>query len=84
MDDGTRHGTAGVQLCTDSFTYTEVLLLKSVLETKFNLIVTIHNKKSRVAGSNRIYYRLYISKSSLADLNKLVREHFHPSMLYKI
>lgn len=84
MDDGTRHGTAGVQLCTDSFTYDEVLFLKSVLEKNFNFIVTIHNKKSRQAGSKRIYYRLYISKYSLVSLNQLVREHFHSAMLYKI
>lgn len=48
MDDGqevkTRGQPQGVTLCTDSFTYAEVLTLKDVLESKFGLNCSIHNK----------------------------------------
>lgn len=46
-DDGMYVKGGGLTLCTDCFTESEVLLLKSVLETKFNLICTIHNKKKQ-------------------------------------
>jgi len=79
MDDGQHVERGGVTLCTDNFTYDEVQFLKSVLEKKYKLICTIHNKNIKKG-----YYRIYISAKSLPILQPLVFKYFHPSMLYKI
>ena len=83
MDDGqevkTRGITQGITLCTDSFTYVEVLTLKSVLETKFGFNCSIHNKNIKKG-----YFRIYISKLSMPLLRSIVNEYMHSSMLYKI
>jgi LAGLIDADG DNA endonuclease family len=47
MDDGQEVKNGGVTLCTDSFTFEEVDLLKAALESKFNILTTIHNKKGK-------------------------------------
>jgi LAGLIDADG DNA endonuclease family len=44
MDDGQEVKRGGVTLCTDNFSYEEVLLLKSVLETNYKITSTIHKK----------------------------------------
>lgn len=41
MDDGQEVKNGGVTLCTDSFTFEEVDLLKAALESKFNILTTI-------------------------------------------
>jgi ubiquinol-cytochrome c reductase cytochrome b subunit len=82
-DDGSKVKRGGVTLCTDSFSKDEVFKLKSVLETKYNFICTIHEKKNRT-GNNKIYYRIYISAKSLALLKSLVKEYMYPSMIYKL
>jgi hypothetical protein len=79
MDDGMYVKRGGITICTDNFSYDEVLLLKSVLSGKYNLQTTIHNK-----NPEKGYYRIYISGKSLPALRELVSEHMHPSMLYKI
>lgn len=79
QDDGQFVQRGGVTLCTDNFTYEEVLLLKSILENKYGLACTIHNKNV-VKG----YYRIYISGKSIQKLQALVSSYFHGSMLYKI
>jgi hypothetical protein len=86
MADGQRHGIAGLHLCTDSFTFSEVLFLQTILKKKFQLMTTIHVNTSKVSGPKPkpIYFRLYIYKHSFAYLNTLVRQYFHPSMFYKI
>jgi hypothetical protein len=68
-----------VTLCTDNYTYDDVLLLKSLLESKYKLQCTIHNK-----NPNKGYYRIYISGKSLHILQPLVVNYFNQSMLYKI
>jgi LAGLIDADG DNA endonuclease family len=83
MDDGQYEKRGGLTLCTDSFTVQEVLLLKFVLETKFDLICTVHKKMKQ---GNRLdhYSRIYISTKSLPVLNTIVANFMHPSMLYKL
>jgi len=80
MDDGYNNGKA-VVLCTESFTLDEVILLKKVLESKLELIVKIHNRKS---STGKLGYRLYISSQSHEKLLSLVKPHFIPSMNYKL
>ena len=80
MDDGFRSGN-GVVLCTDSFTLAEVELLKKVLESKFELKITIQNRKTSGGIQG---YRLYISSKSRDILIPLVEPYFIPSMKYKL
>ena len=80
MDDGFKSGK-GVVLCTESFTLNEVELLKKVLESKFELIVTIQVRHPSGGG---IGYRLNISSKSRDKLLSLVQPFFIPSMNYKL
>lgn len=81
MDDGQRVKRGGVTLCTDSFNSEEVTILRSALNTNFNLITSIHNKKS---GSGSMYERIYVNKESLDLIKPTLNTHIHDSMLYKI
>jgi hypothetical protein len=80
MDDGFKAGK-GVVLCTESFSLAEVELLKKVLESKFELIVTIQVRHPSGGG---IGYRLSISSKSRDKLLSLVQPYFIPSMNYKL
>jgi ubiquinol-cytochrome c reductase cytochrome b subunit len=88
MDDATLHKNKGLRFCTNSFTLKEVQYLASpglgtvqdqgVLERKFDFNTSIH--KTGVVNQ----YNLYIPKSSMADLTKIVKPYIHPTMLYKL
>ena len=80
MDDGQQVKNGGVTLCTDSYKSEEISILRKALKTNFNLITTIHTKRKDGAE----YERIYINKSSLEEVKPLLKEHIHPSMLYKI
>ena len=80
MDDGFKSGKR-VVLCTESFTLEEVELLKKVLESKFELKVSIQNRKTSGGIQG---YRLAISSYSRAKLISLVEPYFIPSMKYKL
>ena len=80
-DDGQLVKNGGITLCTDNYTLTEVELLIKALVNKYNIKCTIHNKKSK---TDRIYYRIYISKSSLDNIKSLLIPHMHVSFLYKL
>lgn len=58
-----------------------VTLLKSVLESKFELIVSIQN---RITSGGKKGYRIYISGKSREKLLLLVQPYFIPSMNYKL
>ncbi len=81
MDDGQHVKRGGVTLCTDSYTSSEVSILKIALENKFNISTSIHIKKGK---EKTLYERIYIGKSSLNEIKPLIKEHMHESMLYKI
>jgi len=73
MDDGQYVQRGGLTLCTDSDFYDKVLLLKSILENKYDLSCTIHNK-------NNLYFRIYIPGRFLPLLRSLVSKYVHSSM----
>ena len=81
MDDGQQVKNGGVTLCTDSFNSLEINILRDALSTNFNIVSTIHKKKS---SSQSYFDRIYIQKKSLIQIKLLLKEHFHESMLYKI
>lgn len=76
MDDGQYVARGGLTLCTDNFTLDQVNVLKDVLERKFGLTCTLHNK-----NENK---RIYISGKSLPKLRELVTPHMHPMFMYKL
>jgi ubiquinol-cytochrome c reductase cytochrome b subunit len=75
MDDGTWK-ESGVRIATHSFKITEVELLRSVLESKFNLKVTLHTNNTKKV--------LYIKNESMNNLRSIILPHFHKSMYYKL
>jgi len=74
-DDGTKKGP-GLTLCTYGFSTEDVQLLVETLQGKFGLICTINQTKQGP--------RIYVTKDSMPKLRELVREHMHPSMVYKL
>lgn len=80
MDDGYIHGN-GVMLATESFSLNEVELLKKVLESKFDLKVSIQNRNTSLEFNG---YRLRISSKSRENLISLTKSYFIPSMYYKL
>lgn len=82
QDDGAYVEKGGLTLCTDNFTLNDENTLKTVLETKFNLICTIQTK--RFSNRDKTYYRIYISAKSLPLLKDLVLKFMHKQMHYKL
>jgi hypothetical protein len=78
MDDGTSFKNKGFKFSTNSFTLKEIHYLALVLKNKYNIDSSIHK-----SGLNN-QYNIYIPKSNLKDLVKIVSPHFHPTMYYKI
>lgn len=76
MDDGSK-AFSGMKLCTNNFSYEEVLILIKVLNIKYNLNATINS-----AGVPNQYI-IYIPKKSVNNLYKIVGQYIHPSMQYK-
>ena len=76
MEDGFKSGN-GVSLITESFTLAEVELLKKVLESKFELIVTIQNRQTSAGNKG---YRLRISSHSRDKLLSLIKFYFISSI----
>jgi ubiquinol-cytochrome c reductase cytochrome b subunit len=77
MDDGAKV-SKGLKLCTNSFTYSECLLLIKALHNNFNLKASVQS-----AGS-KDQYILYIWKESMNDLRNIVSPYIIPEMKYKI
>jgi Cytochrome c oxidase subunit III/LAGLIDADG DNA endonuclease family len=78
MDDGCKYKNKGLKFGTNAFTLKDVKLLAYVLENKYGIITAIH--KTGLVNQ----YSLYIPKSSLTELIKIVKPHIHPTMAYKI
>nr|YP_010470486.1 LAGLIDADG endonuclease [Inonotus hispidus]UVF37974.1 LAGLIDADG endonuclease [Inonotus hispidus] len=77
MDDGCKVGS-GLKLCTNSFTYSDCILVVKVLFDNFHLKATIQS-----AGKNNQYH-LYVLKESMPLLRETVLPYVHPSMKYKL
>ena len=79
MDDGCKVGD-GLKLCTNSFRYSDCLLLIKVLFDNFNIKSSIQS-----AGAiNKSQYHIYIWKESMPLLRDIVLTYVHPSMKYKL
>lgn len=76
MDDGTK-AVGALKLCTESFTYSDILILIDMLKTKFD--IQSSPQKRGVIG-----WRIYIPRTQMDKVRNLVKPHMHPDMLYKI
>ena len=68
----------GLKLYTNSFSLDELNLLVQTLDKNFSIKASI--RKSSIEKQHTIY----ISKKQLPLVIDLVKEHMHPSMLYKL
>lgn len=82
MDDGAVQ-TSGLNLCTHSFTYSDNLRLCEILQSKYNLKVSIIKGGFSKDGLTP-QYRIRISKYSMKDLYEIVKPYMCPSMMYKL
>lgn len=77
MDDGGKVNQ-GLKLSTNSYTYSECLLLVKVLFDNFNL------KSSVQSAGVPDQYQIYIWKESMPLLREIVLPYVHSSMKYKL
>lgn len=77
MDDGTKV-SKGLKLCTNSFTYSDCLLLIEALNNNFAL------KSSIQSAGVPNQYNIYIWKESMPLLRTIVYPYIVPEMKYKI
>lgn len=68
----------GLKLCTNSYTYSECLLLVRILYENFNLKATVQS-----AGVKNQYI-IYIWKESIPELRNIISPYIIPEMKYKI
>lgn len=78
LDDGYKVKNKGFKFCNNGYSLTEVKLLVSILKDKYELTTTI----IKTGALNQ--YNIYITKSSLNTLIKIVKPFIHESMLYKL
>jgi hypothetical protein len=69
----------GLILCTESFNLKDVVRLINVLIIRYELDCTL-----RIINKDKKQYRIYIKKTSLPKLIKIVKPYIHTSMLYKL
>jgi hypothetical protein len=77
MDDGGFTGS-GLKLHTDAFKIEDINLLIGALNKNFSIKASIN----KTSINNQ--FTIYISKKDLPVVINLVKEHMHPSMLYKL
>ena len=67
----------GLDLCTNSYSIQDVVLLINVLIIKYRLECTLQTQQKN-------QYLIYIQQCSMASLLNIVSPYMHPSMLYKL
>lgn len=77
MDDGGFTGN-GLKLHTNAFKFEDINLLIGALDKNFSIKASIN----KTSINNQ--FTIYISKKYLPVVINLVKEHMHPSMLYKL
>lgn len=78
MSDGNFHKTKHVfRLCTNNFTKVEVERLSKTIFNKFGI-------ESKLEHVRKEQYVLRFRKSVVPQIQKLVKEHMIPSMMYRI
>ena len=75
MGDGAKRNK-GITLCTDSFSFKEVIILMNILKIKYDINSTIHLEKHKP--------RIYINKNELLKILSNIEPYIVKSLLYKI
>lgn len=75
MGDGAKRNK-GITLCTDNFSFKDVVTLMNILKIKYDINSTIHLEKNKP--------RIYINKPELNKVLFEMKPYFVNSMLYKI
>jgi hypothetical protein len=75
MGDGAQKNK-GITLCTDNFSFQDVILLMNILKIKYDINTTIHIEKNKP--------RIYINKKELDKIVKEIKPYFIKHFLYKI
>ena len=75
MGDGSKRNK-GITLCTNSFSFKDVVNLINILKIKFNINSTIHMEKLKP--------RIYINKKELLKIIPFIKPYFDDHFLYKI
>lgn len=81
MDDGVGRSprvSSGLKIATNNFSFKEVDFLANILRKKYNL------KTSIIKTGVLNQYNIYIPKSSMNDLVRIIKPYFHTSMYYKL
>ena len=86
MQDGSFHkNNKGIYLCTDYFKSSDTLRLANFLNQNLGLKCTTPKApKGKGKLNEEDNLRIYISATSLEQVQSLVLKHMHPSYLYKI
>ncbi len=66
-----------IRICTNSYSKEEVKLLSNAILNKFNI-------ETRIEKTRNNQYILIVKTSQVPKLQIIVKEHMHPSMLYRI
>jgi len=75
MGDGAKKNK-GLTLCTDNFSYKEVVLLMNILKIKYDINTTMHKEKNKP--------RIYINDKELLKILPYIKPYFTKNFLYKI
>lgn len=75
MCDGSKRNK-GITLCTDSFSFKEVVILMNILIIKYNIKSSIHLEKNKP--------RIYINRKELNKLLNYIEPYFVKTFLYKL
>ena len=75
MGDGSKRNK-GITLCTDSFSFKEVVLLMNILKIKYDVNSSIHLEKNKP--------RIYINRKELGKILCFIKPYFTQSLLYKL
>lgn len=75
MGDGSKKNK-GIVLCTDSFSYKEVVILMNILKIRYDINTSIYLEKNKP--------RIYINEWELGKILHKIKPYFVKSFLYKL
>jgi len=75
MGDGAKRNK-GITLCTDCFSFKEVITLMNILKIKFDVNSTMHIEKNKP--------RIYINKLELSKILFHIKPYIVKNLLYKV
>jgi len=75
MGDGAKKNK-GVTICTDCFSFKEVVILMNILKIKFDINSTIHLEKGNPS--------IYINNPELLKILPKIKSYFVQNFLYKL